>query len=329
MDGMPAAIGSLGDLKLAAGSDDEGIASWVSSDGLVWTPVEVPFKDVADYQSAEMGPIAVLGGRLYSVGFGNIGADTNMPLAWYSDDGTAWAEIPRTDPFFTGYGMVWGIVASNERLIALKNYGLLTGSIWSSTDGARWIDVSPRAAELEPWESGIAVLDVIHNGTRFVVVGEMNDETAGAWVSSDGTEWTAATSGDLAGGSMRAVAAAPGGYVAVGLIDETPAAWSSSDGLEWTRQVLPEAGGRVVPHSVVAIDGGLLAIGNSEAGSATWLSADGVDWSLGESLDTGIGIWLGLSGSNLVMSTGSEVVFLARSDAGTTAYLGTVGSAAE
>lgn len=85
----------------------------------------------------------------------------------------------------------------------------------------------------------------------------------------------------------------------------------------------------MVPHSVVAIDGGLLAIANSEAGSATWLSADGVDWSLGESLDTGIGIWLGLSGSNLVMSTGSEVVFLARSDAGTTAYLGTVGSAAE
>jgi hypothetical protein len=174
------------------------------------------------------------------------------------------------------------------------------------------------------------VLDVIYDFTRFVAVGETVNRSAAAWVSDDGTEWTPAPASEsLAGGSMRAVAAAPSGYVAVGLVDETPAAWSSSDGLEWTKQLLPDAGRGVVPHSVVAIDGGLLAIGNSEAGSATWLSADGTKWSLGESLDTGIGIWLGLSGSNLVASSGNEVVFLARSDAGTTAYLGTVGSVAE
>lgn len=126
------------------------------------------------------------------------------------------------------------------------------------------------------------------------------------------------------------VAATLDGYVAVGLIGDAPVAWSSSDGLEWASQPLPAPPDAVVvPHSVVPIDGGLLAIANSGSGSATWLSADGLNWRLGETLENGIGIWLGLSGSNLVTSTGSEVVFLARSDAGTMAYLGAVGSAAE
>lgn len=204
MDGMPSAVGRFADGWVAVGSDGDGVASWTSNDGLGWVPGAVPFSDATGFQHAEMGSMAALDGRVYSVGFGNIGADTNMPLAWSSDDGLAWSEIPRTDPFFTDYGMVWGTEASKERLVALKNYGLHTGSIWSSEDAVGWADVSPGPVGISPPERGIMVLDVVYDGTRFVVVGESADGSAAAWVSTDGTEWTPAPASEsLAGGSMR------------------------------------------------------------------------------------------------------------------------------
>ena len=142
---------------------------------------------------------------------------------------------------------------------------------------------------------GTAAYGIATAGDRLVVVGssvvgESGDVAlpAVAWTSDDGSSWTAVESPAFAAGPMRAVAATPAGFVAVGFgIDDTrAAAWTSTDGSAWTAvpdQPAFEALGKPVRMAAVASNGaGLVAAGwKSDAGNGSgvvWRSPDGNVW---------------------------------------------------
>jgi hypothetical protein len=132
--------------------------------------------------------------------------------------------------------------------------------VWRSTDGRVWerlqVDFGP--GFVDTYSEPIAAIAAGPQGYVMVgyalVAGPGGDPEARAtaWASPDGVTWTRAdhneglTLGQCLDtgeqpdcGGMRAVAATPTGYVAVGYRYEagttrSPAAWTSPDGLEWT-----------------------------------------------------------------------------------------------
>ena len=145
--------------------------------------------------------------------------------------------------------------------------------------------------------TGASVAAVATDGTRFVAVGEVpesgNTNHAGAWYSTDGRTWAAAS--DQASFSERvmlSVARGPGGYMAVGngcAAGECGgnAVWLSTDGTAWQEAagIGPVHGIELVSVTVVAGGPGWLAGGYDLLPEATdvrpaaiWASQDGSSW---------------------------------------------------
>jgi hypothetical protein len=135
--------------------------------------------------------------------------------------------------------------------------------------------------------SGQQFRDVTWTGTRFVAIG-----SRGFLDSSDGVRWRQQKGKTPAGAD--ALAAGPGGVVAVGLVGELPASWFSRDGLKWTARSkafpMPRLGSDGVRVTdVVARGDGWLAVGRRDPFCPTgcgdnpirsyvWTSKDGLHW---------------------------------------------------
>jgi len=284
------AVAATSDGLLAVGLQlppSEAVA-YRSSDGRAWTP-EPGFEPGPD--TAALG-VAADGDRRVVVGRRGPSA-----AAWVSDAGAPWqassespdlraegsgtAEMRAVVPWHGGWVAVGSVDAGADHRVA---------AIWTSPDGLAW--------ERRTGESGFlgtAAYGIATAGDRLVVVGssvvgESGDVAlpAVAWTSDDGSAWTPVESPAFAVGPMRAVAATPAGFVAVGFgIDDTrAAAWTSADGSTWTavpEQPAFEALGKPARMAAVASNGaGLVATGwKSDAGNGSgvvWRSADGTSW---------------------------------------------------
>jgi hypothetical protein len=122
------------------------------------------------------------------------------------------------------------------------------------------------------------------------------------WTSADGRRWTRVASDSFtgAGGSgprrLRAVAAVPGGIVAVGSETdaegiEHPAVWASTDGSRWALTPAPAAAGPDRPtgslRALLVTSEQLLAVGDVDGDASVWTSGNGVAWQIVPSSVTG------------------------------------------
>jgi hypothetical protein len=136
------------------------------------------------------------------------------------------------------------------------------------------------------------------NAPGYVIVGYQTvagRTLAAAWYSTGLTGWQRAADApdspgalDAPGPSrqMRAVTAAPHGFVAVGADGNAPAAWTSADGgRTWTRQNVPLPAGtaRAVLTQVASTGGALAAVGTAVTANGQQVpfaarSSDGATW---------------------------------------------------
>jgi hypothetical protein len=149
-----------------------------------------------------------------------------------------------------------------------------------------WERVAADSGALEAafmWSVTVAGPGLIAGGWR-----REGEPTAAIWTSTDGRNWSPATS--IEGGSgmqVRSVIESASGYVAVGERVEGGAAavWTSTDGGTWTLVESPTfADASMV--DVAATEFGLVAVGGHNLDdAAVWTSTNGSHWEIVEDPD--------------------------------------------
>jgi hypothetical protein len=204
-------------------------------------------------------------------------------------------------------------------LVSANVLGAVSGQLTGLADGAAgWVAVGSAAAAgtSEPfavtsfgavnWQPLLQLtalagphaqfLAVAAGPGGYVVVGRVmagNQTRPAAWWSADLRTWQPVHGGGLDGGStaasVNAVAAVPGGFVAVGSHGASQAIWTSTDGQHWSMQdidapagthsaalsLLATAGTRVVAAGhAVGNSGNIPVIASSADGGAHWTQVE-------------------------------------------------------
>ncbi len=216
---------------------------------------------------ASLVDLATFRGALFAVG--NAQTDPAPGVIWTSTDGESWHPAAG-GPFLQGIQLE-SVAAGNPGIVAV-GFGDRGAVVRFSADGTIW------STERLPNALGNAAQQVAWGPAGFVVVGDRNGEGVPSgitWWSPDGRSWTRVTKIDGSSHpALGAVAAGPGGYVALGVDGSRRAAWSSTDGRTWHR--LATSG--TVPQPARArmryVNGQFLV----PSGSQVWSSIDGRSW---------------------------------------------------
>jgi hypothetical protein len=205
-----------------------GQSVWTSTDGVSWDRVHSNPDPRDWFQSVTAG-----GPGIVAVGRPN--------KAWYSPDGLTWeaAEVPPVpanvypgDDGETPQVYMTSVAAGADRLVAMGwmmfNNNAEGPAIWVSSDGMSWRDV-PIDGDVFP--RGCNYSDVAGDPDGFVAVGGCRSGEPLVWRSPDGVHWERVGENAFDEEPPGRVAAAPGGWVAVG----SDALWTSVDGESWTR----------------------------------------------------------------------------------------------
>ena len=190
---------------------------------------------------------------------------------------------------------------------------------WTSPDFATWtrasVDGLPLADAGIGWPvaapgGGLLSLGVhgrLHCGTGAGAT--CDPQPVAIWTSADGRSWHGRAAPDVfAGATVAAVAAGPGGVVAVGDTGwDHPAIWFSADGAAWSRESLPAPMFRHAEFSGLTLYRGRWVLtgltdpvkpaccagGTSkQLKAAAWYSGDGRSWSrasVGSAAESSIG----------------------------------------
>jgi hypothetical protein len=172
--------------------------------------------------------------------------------------------------------------AGGAVLAAFKTAGPTSPTSWvtrvyQSTDGVNWSEQAPLPGD------AASVRAVAESGGQIVAVGftgNMPNETAMAWTTSDLLTWHAAkmpvppqsdTYSDVFG-----VAAGPAGFLAYGYAGEF---WISPDGLSWTTLAASGLPAEPPVEALYGLPDGWMISGSLSDRSATWQSnRDGTAW---------------------------------------------------
>jgi hypothetical protein len=208
------------------------------------------------------------------------------------------------------------LVAIGETCGGAMQY-LCGGALFSvSTDGRTWRAAATSVVNQGPDGSGSDYQSIAVTPAGFVAVGSASDvagnTTIGASVvtSTDGSHWMSLppTLPQFAARSMGAVAAGPGGLVAIGT-DASLATlvWTSVDGSSWelvSGGPLPQ--GRLT--DVAGGPNGYVTIGSEAANAVAWWSPDGRAWTAAPASPA-----IADATMTRVLSTGSTFLALGRS----------------
>jgi hypothetical protein len=257
---QPTPCGSATGWRIAAGDGAVVIASggrrtWVSPDGLAFTPVastasglrgdewrKHPGRDslmplgITSMVATPSGFVAVGEG---AYGWSQVGSPGGM--SWTSRDGVAWQASPYEKDSYAGCGFET-LASTAEGLVSLSARATVSGppaGACMSSDGRRWTR-SPVPALGGP---EVTVSDLASGPGGLVAVGRSGD--AGAiWTSPDGAGWSSVADAGLVDGAgsrveVGTVGVSGDGWVAAGR-QQTPggrmlALWRSPDGMAWTR----------------------------------------------------------------------------------------------
>ena len=235
---------------------------WYSTDGLEWTQAapDPVFEGAFLHAVIAGGP-----------GIVAVGADREGPQAWFSADGVTWERasvppVPDGVHIDEDHAEAWmqDVAVAGGRLVAVGSIAMSMGPnsyrydpvMWTSTDGTTWVEVN---LDPEVFTETTEFRSVAAGPSGFVAVGQNSQtsscclETPGVWWSADGLAWSSVSLDQDAFVADRqsdfgvhAVAAGPGGYVAVGRDSRCRyfprvcsvaegAIWVSEDGRSWVR----------------------------------------------------------------------------------------------
>lgn len=290
-EGAVAAVAVDAEHFVAAGRDADGLAAWTSSDGRLWERHSVPVPPgdftLENCPGNWMGPLARLGGTLYSIGnLTGCGGDYGALMGWRSPDGVNWEVIESDNAFFAS-GQLMHLTASDAALVAVIENGLIAPSqnVWRWSSETSWTPTDL----IFTTERTLAVRDLIWAAGRFVAVGatfEASDAPQeewppqpAAWVSMDGRAWEPMA---LPETMLAACAVAPtgdGGVLVLGQSPDGPAAWTSTEGRTWTDAASIDADSDgTCPSYTIAVEGGFLAALSSPGKLILATSRDGTTW---------------------------------------------------
>jgi hypothetical protein len=217
---------------------------------------------------------------------------------WSSADGKTWTEVTKSAPWIhSDLAMTLTFKHQMWKMGGWYN-GRLPGhsassAVWSSRDGAKWTQVTPKAG----WTPRIAAGLVEFRG-RMWILGGIEDYYFGdarslkndVWSSADGRTWKQETAD--AGWSPRAYhqAVVHGGKIWIfgggNYVPEYEArndVWSSEDGIHWTQVTKAAPWPARLWFSAVTyrghmwVAGGWSREGNTNRGDV-WYSNDGKNW---------------------------------------------------
>ncbi len=206
--------------------------------------------------------VAAGAGRLVAVGSAN-----GYPAAWTSTDGgSSWTRDAGQTPTALkrpGIQQLTSVTYGTAGWLAVGGVTAVAAQhpvVVGSADGRTWQAADGEAAFAAP---GLFTEQAAAGPGGYVIVGYQvvsGRTIAAAWWSAGLTGWHRAALKPNASARMLAVAARPGGFVAVGSAGRGPSAWTSRDGQDWTQVSLPlpiGASGAVLQH--VASNGRALA----------------------------------------------------------------------
>ncbi len=260
------------------GDGFDGQVTWASEkpiEGLGWTKVQASsafsHRDTAETFSF---------GDFYWLSNGyQYGGNTLRDL-WKSQDGLTWSKVLDQTPY-PSYAQV---LPYQNQIFAISN------EIWTSTDGEIWTKISeetpfPHTAE----QNALIFKDQIWMLTQ-----------GGAWSSSDGTNWTQASSFPFGTRHHFSSAVFNDQIIVAGGFSDTPNTppevgytdktsfndvWASQDGMTWTQLAVHADWSPRFFAPLQVYNNNLYMLGgydnlNGANFSEVWLSADGTDWSL-------------------------------------------------
>lgn len=259
---------------------------WSSPDGVNWTPKTLTpaFSPRSEHQLAVFrNQLWLTGGLHYSY----------RDDVWSSRDGVAWTEQSAIAADFSARDS-HQIVAFHDKLwlIGGRDYDTgLRNDVWSSVDGMNWTLVNPAAAfsareghQVVVFDDKLWVIGGADNG--LTNNGYAND----AWSSSDGVNWTQATSGAMFSYSPRAdhqvvvfnnKLLLVGGRDWLGYKNDV---WSSSDGRTWGKHTTSALFSARTGHQLVVYDNQAWVIGGNDNPfgigyrNDVWSTSDGFNW---------------------------------------------------
>jgi len=273
----------IGGSRVALGRRGAGPAVWVQSGG-AWSLADgIPDLTWND-PSVEpvVGQIVAYRGDAYVLAFGWEGADgsTTVQIWRIGADGSCTvfdisAAVP--DAYFTDRGLL----ASEDGLFLITGATASTTSIWRSSDGEHWDEVT---ADLgSGGDNGVILLDIEATASGFVAIADpigVGWESVGGgrhgevWVSPDGRFWTRATGTGGETVTSSRIGVGPAGVLAIR--DSTTglggsSLWFSADGTswEWIGRVadLDTGGGKALVSPVVGDDSAVLVVGTAGDGT--------------------------------------------------------------
>ena len=160
---------------------------WSSSDGINWTEATAN----AGWGQRDSFSATVFDNKIWVLGGNNNGSKNDV---WYSSDGINWTEAtanagwePRNQHVsFTFDNKIWVSGGLNTSSTALND-------VWSSSDGINWTEATSSA----DWEARAAFPAFVSDNEIWVLGGYVpyssSHESNDVWSSSDGINWTEAT----------------------------------------------------------------------------------------------------------------------------------------
>ena len=212
---------------------------WSSTDGENWTQVTAS----ADWSARSTHQALVYDNKMWVMG-GYNSSNKAVNDVWSSTDGENWTQVTvaadwsarRWHQSFVYDNTIWVMGGYN-------NSNKYVNDVWSSTDGENWTQVTASAS----WSPREEFQAVVFDNKMWILAGWDNNtcsdwECNDVWYSTDGENWTLATSAAEwpTRGAPQAVVYDDrmwimGGFVSPGINDDVNDIWYSSDGVGWTR----------------------------------------------------------------------------------------------
>lgn len=237
---------------------------------------------------------------------------TPAPAVPSAEPAFTWARATKL-PVVPEESVVVAVAPVGKGFVAFSINGMGAPDIWYSPDGRAW---ETRAPPGNPLRGLSAVVAADGRLLAFGKVGDIDVYSAAVWTSDDGITWRRVQVGpEFDGAQVLDVAAAAGGFVAVGGVPGADAAaiWTSTSGETWKRASGQFAGAFL--WAVARGGPGFVAVGwrrNPEPDLAVWTSVDGREWALAPEPPGGHGF----QGRDVVARDGTLVMVgnLARGD---------------
>jgi len=210
-----------------------------------WHAATVRAPDQAAFRDASAQSTVIVGDR----------------TVWAEAEDGSWIPADSIDP-----NSRWGLVAWRGGFV---DWGQV-GAIRRSDDGLVWRD-----ARAGPGDSNLSM--IVPAGDRLLLVGEATTERVGAWLSVDGSTWTAVRAAPVA--LWAAVASPERGMIVAGSGQPNAIISVSADGVAWRTVAAPTAvGGGAFVTGLAISSGAVVAIGDIDGRAASWRSTDLSEW---------------------------------------------------